>query len=224
MKKEDVEMFAHKLSLLGGRISYHDESKISYIDIEEFFLDATRFVFADSRLSNCIEHWIREYGFIISPAKVKKLIKKGYQYDPAVLGVFLELISKTNKKQIQLGSVKTFVRKKRKHTNRNSKNIEIKKKWRDPLWEKYGIIATKFYNENTKNLRSGVYILRECPEIKHRIEGKGIIESDILSYVEKGGNIRTIQSLVKIIHAEYSNIHKVITRFYHFEIIPTIQN
>jgi hypothetical protein len=205
-----VERFAHKLALLGGRISYRDKSDLQYIDLEEFFLEATIYIHGDSRLANCIEHWIRKFGSLIGPSKVKGLIEKGFAYNKAILGVFLEIIDENKIKQINTDTLRPYCRPYQRPVKRNKLSPYLPPKYRDPIWEKYNIITHKFHDESKKNLLSNRAILKNCPELRYRILGCTILDADLQAYLEKTKDYKgSINSIAKRIHAHYANLYKV---------------
>ena len=212
MSKTTEEEFGSKLRCLGGRISYPERYLNQFIDIEEFFLEATQFVYQSNRLAECIENWIYTFGFIISPAKVKSLIKQGYEYDSAVLGVFCEIISKTDKKQISLTCLKPFIKKKKSKTLRNVNSLNLSPKKPDKLWIKFNILTNSFKPNHEKFLLDFEYILKKSPEIHNRILGIDIIAADYQAFLKKESNKISLRQISLKIHAHYSNLHKVKNR------------
>jgi hypothetical protein len=223
-EKLEVNDFGSRLSSLGGRLGYENYPPSKYIDIEEFFLDATRFVFADERLARCIENWIRTYGFLISPSKVRRLIEKEkHPFDPAVLGVFLNLIGRAKEKQLNLNSLSKFCRKKKALTYRSGSKVKVRHTDFDPDWIKFNIATQKFIDESQKNLLSFDFVLKNTPEIRNRIESDDILCSDYKSYIEREGRNHSLNSISKRIHSYYSNLHKIYTRFEKFGIHEKLQ-
>ncbi len=221
LTQQEVEHFGSKLSSLGGRVSYDKVFSDRYIDIEQFFLDATKFVFAGPRLAICIENWIHAFGFIISPSKVKRLIEKeGYLYDPAVLGVFLDIIEKTNKKQLNLEPLRKFIHKKKKLHQRSSGKTKVNPSYHDKIWKKYNIATPTFHEEYKKNLLNFNYIIENIPEIGNRIKGLDILDADYQAFKakEKDDGL-SLNEISKRIHAHYSNLHKVHKRLEFFKLI-----
>jgi hypothetical protein len=215
----ELNDFGSRLTSLGGRLGYDSYPSNKYIDIEEFFLDATRFVFADERLARCIENWIRTYGFLIGPSKIKKLIEKEkHSYDPAVLGVFLKLIEGTKEKQLNLDSLSRFCSKKEGLTYRSPSKVKVRPNDFDENWIEFNIATQKFVDESQKNLLNFDYTLKNSPEIRNRIETDDILCSDYKAYIQREGKDHSLNSICKRIHSHYSNLHKIYTRFEKFGI------
>ena len=221
--QEEIEDFGSRLSSLGGRLSFERYPVNQYIDIEEFFLDATRFVFVDERLARCIENWVRTYGFLIGPSKLKRLIEKEhYPYDPAVLGVFLLLIV-NNEKQLNLKSLHKFCKKKETLTYRSPSKVKVRPTYFDPIWLKYNIATHNFIDESKKNLLNFEYTLKNSPELRYRIENDDITGSDYKAYILRDGRGKSLNQICKKIHAYYSNLHKFYTRFEKFGIHTALE-
>lgn len=222
----DLYKFGSKLSSLGGRVGYEKTYAQKYIDLEEFFLESTIYVFEDERLAICIENWIHAFGFLLSPSKIKKLItKEDVPYDPAVLGVFLDIIENQNKKQINVSSLRKFVKKKKTITYRSKGKVKVSEKYFDKNWSKYNIATPTYHEEFKKNLLSLEFITKNVPEIGYRAQGLSHLEADYKAYLDKEGINHSLRSICKKIYGQYSNLHKIYSRLkafnfqtHHFEL------
>lgn len=213
MNREEIFNFGSKLSSLGGRVGYEKTYSNQFIDLEKFFLESTLYVFEDERLAICIENWVHAFGFLLSPSKIKKLItKENINYDPAVLGVFLDIIETQNKKQINVSSLRKFVKKKKELTYRSKGKVKVKEKYFDEGWIKYNIATPSFKEDFKKNLLSLDFIVKNIPELKYRAEGISHLEADYKSYLDKEGVEHSLRSICKRIHGQYSNLHKIYSR------------
>lgn len=222
--KLEINDFGSRLTSLGGRLGYESLPSNRYIDIEEFFLDSTRFVFADERLARCIENWVRNYGFLISPSKIKKLIEKEkHAYDPAVLGVFLKLIKRTKEKQISIECLSRFCSKKENLTYRSGSKVRVRPIDYDQDWLEFNIATQNFVDETKKNLLAFDYTLNVAPEIRNRIETDDILCSDYKAFIQREGQGDSLYSVCKKIHAHYSNLHKIHSRFEKFGIYKSLR-
>lgn len=220
----EIEDFGSRLTSLGGRLGFDKASSDRFIDIEEFFLDATRFVFADVRLARCIDNWVRIYGFLISPSKLKRLIEKeNYPYDSAVLGVFLILISRNKGKQLNLGPLKKFCKKRKELTYRSKLKFAIKDEYHDPDWLKFNIATHLFVDEAKKNLLNLEWTLNQSPELRYRIETDDILCSDYKAFIKREGRGDSLNFICKRIHGHYSNLHKIHTRFEKFGVYKRLE-
>ncbi len=213
---KEIQEFGSKLTSLGGRLGFDSSPSDQYLDLEEFFLDATRFVFADERLARCIENWVRTYGFVIGPSKLKRIIEKeNYQYDPAVFGVFLRIVGR-NEKQLNLKLLEKFCKKKSHLTYRSAAKVKARPSDYDPDWMAFNIATQQFVDESKKNLLNFEYTLNHCPELRNRIETGDIVSADYKSYLQREGQAQSLNAISKRIHAHYSNLHKFYTRFEKF--------
>ena len=213
MNTTEIEEFGSRLRCLGGRISYPESYLNKYIDIEEFFLDCTKFIYSDFRLSETIENWIYTFGFIISPAKVRNLIKHGYKYDKAALAVFCKIISKTDQKQINTNCLKEFFKAKDDLVLRNKNKLNLKPKKPDLYWKEYNVLANSFIKNTKKYILDFEYIFKNCPEVYNRIIGIDIVASDYQALLKKENKQISLRQISIKIHAHYSNLHKVNKRF-----------
>lgn len=220
--KKEIEEFGAKLSALGGRLGFEKAPHDQYIDLEEFFLDSTRYVFAEERLARCIENWIRTYGFLISPSKIKRLIvNEKYPYDPAVLGVFLKIIVH-NSKQLNLKPLQSYCKKKKTLTYRSPSKVKVAEKYFDPIWLSFNIATHIFVEETQKNLLNFDFTLKQSPELKFRIESDDVTSSDYKAYLLREGKGKSLNHISKKIHAHYSNLHKFYVRFEKFGVIERL--
>lgn len=220
--KKEIEEYGAKLSALGGRLGFEKAPQGQYIDLEEFFLDSTRFVFAEERLARCIENWIRTYGFLISPSKIKRLIvEEKYPYDPAVLGVFLKIIG-FNSKQLNLKPLQSFCKKKKSLTYRSPSKVKVTEKNFDPIWLSFNIATHEFVDETQKNLLGFDFVLKHSPELKFRIESDDVTSSDYKAFVLREGQGKSLNHISKRIHAHYSNLHKFYVRFEKFGVLERL--
>ncbi len=92
---KELEQFAYKLNRLGGKNTYkqslvNEASLTPFIDIEIFILEASNvFCHFDSRLYMTFAYWLKEFGHLVSPSKLQRIIKtQMMSYDPqALLGI-----------------------------------------------------------------------------------------------------------------------------------------
>lgn len=206
--KIDINTFGSKIAALGARLSYENTFKSRYVDIEETFLDATLAAHVDSRLLTAIEHWIYTFGFVIKPSKVKRLIEGGRSYDPAVLGAFCEIIKNNKLKKVNFNCLKPFIKSEDHLTEVLEKPFPTKDSSQDPIWLKYNLSKTKYIDRSEKYLRAKEWIAENIPELKYRIKGISVNESDYNAYKDKE-DIGSLYKLAQDIHAHYPEIHRI---------------
>ena len=201
-----AELTASRLVYLGGSVTSRLPYSKDYLDIEEFFVEATNAVFSDTRLTRCLEYWVSRYGKYLSPSKIRTVLAKT-DYDPRVLGYFIELIDGEKFKRGPFKILNRFIK-------RGLKNEALffhmpRPKVRDPVWEKYGLIAPVFNREEEeKNLKSMSYVVKNVPELKYRIMGMHIPVADILAYLDRNGEA-SLYRIAKETNTAYSRVHGV---------------
>jgi len=201
-----AELTASRLAYLGGNITSHLPSPGNYLDLEEFFVEATNAVFSDTRLTRCLEYWVSRYGKYLSPSKIRTVLSKS-KYDPRVLGYFIELIDGKKFNNGPFKILKTFIKKGKK--NEPIFSHLPRPKVADPVWKKYGLIAPLFNREEEeKNLKSMSYIAKSVPELKYRIMGMHIPVADILAYIDRNGEA-SLYRIAKETNTAYSRVHGV---------------
>lgn len=212
--------FADQLQRLGGNIVSSRVSRGHYIDLEEFFLDATIHIWNEERLANCVEHWVRRYGYLLSPSKIKRIIKEGHPYDPAVLGVYLLLIekSKSKYKKPNFGPLKIYTSKKEEDVFRDNPRTKTPSKYFDEDWLIFGIKTLKFYPEFEKNLLTKEVTFKNSLELRNRIE-KGVLSGDITSYFDRVKEGTSILQVAKKIHSNYANVYNKVKEFLDYKVI-----
>ncbi|HAZ13377.1 MAG: hypothetical protein A2X86_14870 [Bdellovibrionales bacterium GWA2_49_15] len=201
-----AELTASHLAYLGGNITPHLTSPTEYIDLEEFFVEATNAVFSDTRLTRCLEYWISRYGKYLSPSKIRTVLGKT-KYDPRVLGYFIELIDGEKFKHGPFKILSSFIKRGKKSEPLFSHLP--RPKVQGAVWKKYGLIAPLFNREEEeKNLKHMSYIVRNVPELKYRIMGMHIPVADILAYLDRNGEA-SLYRIAKETNTAYSRVHRV---------------
>ena len=93
------EVFIKIAQYLGVAISFKNsppklltnEKQKTFTDIEVFILAAT-YNLKSSRITEGILCWLMQFGFLLSPSKLRRLIVAGTPYDSAILGAFVTLM------------------------------------------------------------------------------------------------------------------------------------
>jgi len=195
---------------LGGLTTPKSKEKIFYVDLEEFFLQATLEVFNnDSRLSRCIEFWVYRYGKYLSPFKLVKLIKNENSFDPSALGGLLSIADN----KFPRGQFSTLQKYAKKSPGRKMFNIVSALKKTDHRWEKYGIEAPIFLlDEEAHFLRGMSGVILNIPELKYRVMGLTPSASDLKAYLEVFPD-SSLYRAAKETHQGYGSAHKNYTRY-----------
>lgn len=199
-----AELTASRLAYLGGNITSQLPCPKNYLDLEEFFVEATNAVFSDTRLTRCLEYWVSRYGKYLSPSKIRTVLGK-IEYDPRVLGYFIELIDGEKFERGPFKILNSLIKKGKKSESLFSHLP--RPKVQDAVWKKHGIIAPVFNpEEEEKNLKNMSYIIKNVPELKYRIMGMHIPVADILAYLDRNGEA-SLYRIAKETNTAYSRVH-----------------
>lgn len=152
-----------------------------YIDIETFFLSAT-YNIKTSRLAEGFLCWLLQFGHLLSPSKMRRLIQSDQAYDSAVLGGFIEFMVENNIMPLQWKIIKPFCKKRKL-----LENLLDGPTARQPAsyFIKYGIVAPQFKIETSKFLRPVSMIFKNCLELKNRALFGSVVNADIASCLTK---------------------------------------
>ncbi len=174
--------FSSLANYFGIAISFSDSKPVTdYADIERFFLQCTM-NFNNSRTAEGILCWIDEYGHLISPSKLRKLIKEGVPYDKIVLGGILEFMKARTVGARPLSILKKYVSKRA-----ISANLIEGPRIRSaaPYFKKVGLLTPDFLLDKKKFLRPSDHVLRSCLELRYRCLFGSVLNSDIASALSR---------------------------------------
>ena len=188
----------------GIAIAYSEATPVTaYADIERFFLHATLSL-KNSRAAEGVLCWVEEYGHLLSPSKIRKFIKEGAAYDPAVLGAFLEFMRTHGVYSRPLGILDEYTSKLRK-----SKALFGGPRVRRPAayFLKFNILAPDFALNKEKFLRPKPYIMKNCTELRHRSLFGSVLNSDVASALTKDPDLNAYAA-AKITGHHKTNVFK----------------
>lgn len=222
---KELESFAYKLNRLGGKNTFKqtiiDEVVTTpFIDIEIFILEGTVILKKmNSKLFKTFAYWLKEFGHLISPSKLHKLIKlKKVKHDPQVLlGIiyFVQAYSdiglvNRNKENGFHGVIKLCQKKftELKVFDRPSKYGS------DEAWGKARLEIPKFkLDEEHKYLQSKKRIFETIKEIQYRMIGLSANQSETLICIEH--RIFLPSEVARITLSDYGNSYRRI-KLFHF--------
>ena len=134
-----VNKFVEKLCYFGGNLSSGaGDVGIAYLDLEDFFLEATLNMGQDLRVTQCFLTWLVKYGIILSPSKIRRLLKEGRIVDPAVLGAFVDVLEANNRQKKHWKIIRKFVHKTKTHLLFPQLPVPLPSKVNPSFW-KYGV-------------------------------------------------------------------------------------
>jgi hypothetical protein len=189
-----------------------------FIDLEIFILEASNIFFHfDSRLYMTFAYWLKEYGHLVSPSKLQKIIKtKKMPHDPQVLlGIIyfiqeysdIELVNRNKGNGFQpiiKLSLKKFAEKEVFHYPSRFEN--------DLVWEKAKIKLPLFQFDHEHNyLNSKKRIFESVKEIKYRMMGLSANQAEILLCIEK--KIVSPSEVSKMTFSDYGNSYRRLKLF-----------
>ena len=199
--------FVKQLCYFGGNLSSgaRDVGGV-YLDLEDFFLEATLSMGLDPRVTQCFLTWLVKYGIILSPSKIRRLLREGRKVDPAVLGAFIDILEANNRQKKHWKIIRKFVHKTKTHLLFLQLPAPLPSKI-NPYFSKYGILTYAFQLDESKYLRPAFAILSSCPEIRYRAVGTGIPAADLRSFHEKHPDIRSVYEIAKRTHHSRTSIY-----------------
>lgn len=220
---KELESFAYKLNRLGGKNTYKQSllSEVSitpFIDLEIFILEASNVFFRfDSRLYMTFAYWLKEFGHLISPSKLQKLIKaKKMAHDPQVLlGIIcfiqeysdIELVNRNKGNGFQ-----AIIKLCHKKTNEKEVFHYPGRFENDQAWGKAKIKLPQFkYDPKNNYLNSKKRIFDSVKEIKYRMMGLSANQAETLICIEN--KIISPIEVSKMTFSDYGNSYRRLKLF-----------
>lgn len=157
------------------------QPKLPFVDIEIFFLSST-YCLKTSRTTEGFLCWLLEFGHLLSPSKIRRLIQAGYLYDAAILGGIIEFLIENKIMSNQWKILAPFCRK-RKEAEPLLEGPTPRKP--SPYFLEYRIMAPQFQLDRVKFLIPTKMIYRTCIELKNRALFGSVVNADVASYLEK---------------------------------------
>jgi hypothetical protein len=170
--------------------------KLIFMDIELFLLSATLHL-KTSRMAEGFLCWLLEFGHLLSPSKIRRLILSGNNFDHAVLGGFIEFLTEHNIMQNQWKIIRPFCKKRPRAEQLLDGPLP-----RSPAsyFSKYRIIAPQFMFDANKFLFPVVIIYKNCVELRNRALFGSVVNADVASYLQKNPNSTAYQVAINTHH------------------------
>lgn len=178
--KKKHEKFLSQMAYFGIKIAAPNLKKKQYNDIERYFLSATLNM-NSSRVAEGFLCWILEYGHLLSPSKIRRLIAAGVEYNSAVLGAFVGILVDKTRSGHQFKILEVYT-KKLKVKTQLFKGPVIKKT--NSYFLKYNLIAHNYKLDKSKFLFSAKEIYKNCLELKNRALFGSTVNADVASYLK----------------------------------------
>ena len=169
MSANNLDSFLKRLIYFGGNLGIK-KPITEYTDIEKFIVDATHFMETDSRTTQSFFNWLHLFAPYISPSKLRRILKEKEDYNSKWLGQFVYILN---------------------NHPLNSQNWSILK----PFCKK----ATKYrFSPNSqKYLKATNFILKNCPELKFRVDGNNQVLADLKAYLNKNKKFQSLYQVAK---------------------------
>ena len=200
--------FINKLVYFGVAINRQlpKDFLCAYHDLEEFFVEATLHLGDSSRVARGILSWVEKYGYLLSPSKLRRLIKaEELKYDPATLGAFLSIIKTHNVLRKNWELLEAFT-KVRENPRQLFSGPRVRRPNPDLL--RYGIIAPLWPLDESKYLLPVKKILKNSIELKYRTMGVSQVPADLLSLLSKEKDaVLNLSQAAKRIFSFRSNVN-----------------
>lgn len=177
--------FAEYLKYLGMSLSLGVEAKkpTEYIDLETFFLWATLNFSVSSRFEEGFLCWLIEYGHLLSPAKIRKLIKEGQEYNSQVLMGILNFISSNKIGERSWAILKPYSKFKESVVESQQNGPRIRDPQKD--FAKARLMIPNFKLDKEKFLMDKGWVLKNCIEIRNRALFGSVVNADVASYLSR---------------------------------------
>ncbi len=173
-----MDNFINTLNYLGGKLGLSPKSE-RFVDLEIFFLQCSLNFNKDERIKQTILNWLFEYGMLLSPSKIRRVMNE-FDHDVDISEKLTVFLIEHNKV----------------HLN-----------WKILLGNSKKKSNIKFKENRLKYLKNKNFILKDVPEIRFRAEGRSQVIADIMSYVSKS-HFKSLYELAKNIHSPRNRVNE----------------
>ncbi len=177
---------------------------LTFMDIEIFFLSGT-LQLKSSRIAESFLCWLLTFGHLLSPAKIRRLILAGYNFDHAILGGFIEFLTENNIMSNQWKIVRPFCKK----MSFSQQLLDgPTPRSQSSYFLKYRIIAPQFQLNTHKFLLPVTMIYKNCLELRNRALFGSVVNADVASYLQKNPD-STAYQIAKNTHHHKARVFEV---------------
>jgi hypothetical protein len=149
-----MDNFIQKLNYLGGNLGLSPSIK-EYVDLEVFFIECTLFFDTDDRVKQTILNWLFRYGSLLSPSKIRRLLKSTDYNHKNLTAICHLLIS----------------------------NYIVKQNWQILITKRPTNL--KFKSNEKKYLKKTKFVFKNVPELFFRAGGRSQVASDLFAFLKK---------------------------------------
>jgi hypothetical protein len=203
--------FLAQLIYFGASLSGADIKvcRKEYQDLELFFLEATLNMSWNVRVTNAIISWVHRYGVLLSPSKLRRLLKTT-PHDSAVMGALIFMIKESDPRASRWRILNSFL-KKNKQSALLFPHLPPPVSNENPHFKKYGIIAHALPPNPDKYLLPQQTVLQNCVEIRNRAQMVNTVAADVFSAIEKDLTLQSSYEVANRVHHHRAQVHAVIT-------------
>jgi hypothetical protein len=183
--------------------------KPGYNDIELFVFSSTVITHSPRTLEGLLA-WLKVYGHVLSPSKIRRMISQNIKHDSAVLGAFCDFIERYH--QINFKIVKDLCQKKTELTSLTVTPLNLIRSY-NPSFKKWNLAVTDYDCNEEKFLTSLKSLLNECLELKNRLIMGSAVNADLHSLFSKEKNYlkETQYEISKKIFHQRSSVRRALT-------------
>lgn len=213
--------FVDRLTYFGAALNGdYKRFETEYQDLELFILEGSRNLSHDTRVTQAFIHWVSLYGCLVSPSKLRRLIQEGFEYDPAVLGVILDLIE-SGEGRLQSWKILKPHTKRAKNERLLFPDLPRPRSALNPIFFNWGIVAPRMKESQTKYLLPSPSVFKRCPELRYRAEGVSSVAADIRAFKDKNRTSElSVYEMSKVIHQPRAQVNGYYRQMTHLRILP----
>ena len=159
----------------------------------------------NSRIAEGFLCWLLEFGHLLSPAKIRRLILAGYNFDHAILGGLIEFLTENNIMPNQWKIIRPFCKKMPSAQQLLDGPVP---RSRSSYFLKYRIVAPQFQLNTHKFLLPVATVYKNCVELRNRALFGSVVNADVASYLQKNPN-STAYQIAKNTHHHKARVFEV---------------
>ncbi len=176
--------FLSEAFYFGVSINSPIEKEIFYTDLERFFLSST-YNLIDSRVTEGVLCWLKRYGHLLSPSKIRRLIASKVNHNPAVLGALTDFLILECRNGHQFKLLKPFSKKLKKETKLYPGPKAHKK---NLLFLNYNIVTYCYKLDEDKFLLPKKHVYKKSVELRNRALFGSTVNADVASFLSYDPN------------------------------------
>jgi hypothetical protein len=184
---------------LGSNVSELNR-EVEWFDLEEFFCYGVNHSLRDARTFSAFSSLVKFIAPILAPFKIKKILTSGIEFDPSLLGYYLDLVSES----IGKSQLKDLYH---DYTKATPRKIYFPHFRPDKKYSKWGKLGQPFAEPMEKfidkrRLLTNYHIVR-------RFSGVKVVFSDVKAFQELSRNQNvSLSEISRRTHHDYASVHR----------------